>query len=166
MSSDLCKRRRTCRLCDSADVTSVVNLTPTPPANAFVAEAELGAVQPTFPLELFFCEACGHVQLLDVVDPAHLFRNYVYVSGTSPSFVKHFEDYAKSCIERFRPAAGALVWHRKDTKASWHWVVYWRGFRGPVVLDPKKALRTHTRTDFGRIKPKWFISIIVPTDTP
>jgi len=60
----------------------------------------------------------------------------------------------------------AIKWHRKGTKASWHWVVYWRGFRGPVVLDPKKALRTHTRTDFGRIKPKWFISIIVPTDTP
>jgi len=109
VNGDLCKRRRTCRLCDSANVTSVVNLTPTPPANAFVAKAELGNPQQTFPLELFFCETCGHVQLLDVVDPAHLFRNYVYVSGTAPSFVKHFEDYAKACIDRFQPAAGALV---------------------------------------------------------
>jgi SAM-dependent methyltransferase len=32
--------------------------------------------------------------LLDVVDPRILFSHYVYVSGTSPSFVRHFEKYA------------------------------------------------------------------------
>ncbi len=84
-------------------------LTPTPPANAFVAEDQLDAKQLTFPLELFFCENCSHLQLLDVVDPAELFRNYVYVSGTSASFVKHFEDCAKSCIERFDVSPGNLV---------------------------------------------------------
>jgi hypothetical protein len=109
VSEALCRRRQTCRLCDSGDLTSVLQLTPTPPANAFVDEVDLDAEQPVFPLELFFCETCHHVQLLDVVDPAHLFRNYVYVSGTSPSFVKHFEDYANALIERFKPAAGALV---------------------------------------------------------
>lgn len=60
----------------------------------------------------------------------------------------------------------ATKWHREGTRAFWHWVVYWQSPQGPVVLDPKKTLRTHARTDFGRIKPKWFISIIVPTDTP
>jgi hypothetical protein len=30
---------------------------------------------------------------------------------------------------------------------------------GSCVLDPKKALCTHRRTDFGRIKPKWFIGL-------
>jgi hypothetical protein len=29
----------------------------------------------------------------------------------------------------------------------------------PVVLDPKKALRTNTRRDFGRMKPNWFMEI-------
>ena len=60
----------------------------------------------------------------------------------------------------------AIKWSRKGTKSCWHWVVYWQGPQGPVVLDPKRTLRTHVRTDFGRIKPKWFISLIVPTDTP
>ena len=85
------------------------SLTPTPPANAFVTADQLDQTQPVYPLNLFFCEECSHLQLLDVVDPAELFRNYVYVSGTSASFVKHFEDYAKICIDRFALSDGSLV---------------------------------------------------------
>ena len=87
----------------------MLSLTPTPPANAFVSEDQLQEVQSTFPLELYFCENCAHLQLLGIVDPAELFRNYVYVSGTSPSFVKHFEDYARTCMARFSLSPDDLV---------------------------------------------------------
>lgn len=53
----------------------------------------------------------------------------------------------------------AVKWHRERDRAFWHWVVFWRGFDGPVVLDSKRALRRHARTDFGRMKPKWFIPV-------
>ncbi len=53
----------------------------------------------------------------------------------------------------------AVKWHTKRELAFWHWVVFGRGPHGPVVLDSKRALRRHVRTDFGRIKPKWFIPI-------
>jgi SAM-dependent methyltransferase len=102
-------RRDTCRLCGSKHLTEVVRLAPTPPANAFVPAAELDKEQERFPLDVFFCEDCAHVQLLDVVDPRILFEHYVYVSGTSPVFVKHFEDYAGFVMERFEPASGGLV---------------------------------------------------------
>ena len=85
------------------------SLTPTPPANAFVAGDQLDQVQPVYPLDLFFCEGCSHLQLLDVVDPAELFRNYVYVSGTSASFVKHFENYAQFSVDRFALSESNLV---------------------------------------------------------
>ncbi len=55
------------------------------------------------------CDACAHVQLLDVVDPKVLFESYVYVSGTSPVFVRHFQDYAADIIARLPPAPGALA---------------------------------------------------------
>ena len=103
------RRRDTCRLCGCGDLRLVLSLTPTPPANAFVAEAAKDSEQPCFPLDVFFCEACKHVQLLDVVDPGLLFENYVYVSGTSPQFVKHFDDYAGAVMDRFRPAPKSLV---------------------------------------------------------
>ncbi len=104
-----CHRRTTCRLCGGQHLSEVLSLEPTPPANAFVSADQLSAPQPTFPLDVFFCEDCQHVQLLDVVDPAVLFENYVYVSGTSPLFVKHFEDYAAFVIDTYAPSPGALI---------------------------------------------------------
>jgi hypothetical protein len=53
----------------------------------------------------------------------------------------------------------AVKWHKEGERAFWHWVVFWRGPHGPVVLDSKRALRCHVRTDFGRMKPKWFIPV-------
>jgi SAM-dependent methyltransferase len=100
--------RKDCRLCGSTDLTNVLELAPTPPANEFLP-ADFVGDQDTFPLYLAQCKACGHVQLPVVVDPERLFRNYVYVSGTSPSFVKHFEDYAQACISEHGLSTGDLV---------------------------------------------------------
>jgi SAM-dependent methyltransferase len=107
--TDACHRRDTCRLCNSRRLDEVLSLQPTPPANAFVSADKTSVEQPVFPLDLFLCQDCGHVQLLDVVDPRVLFENYVYVSGTSPVFVKHFEDYAADILARFQPPQGTLV---------------------------------------------------------
>jgi SAM-dependent methyltransferase len=102
-------RRDHCQLCGGKSLTLILSLAPTPPANAFVPESALGVVQERFPLDVFLCENCHHTQLTDVVDPAILFENYVYVSGTSPSFVRHFKDYAGTVSERFAPEPGSLV---------------------------------------------------------
>lgn len=102
-------RRTTCRLCGSGSLELVISLAPTPLANAFVPAGELNRKQDIFPLDVFSCRGCGHVQLLDVVDPALLFENYVYVSGTSPVFVEHFHKYAQDIISRFSVPRGALV---------------------------------------------------------
>ena len=54
----------------------------------------------------------------------------------------------------------AIKWRLIDGKAHWHWVLFVRDFEGsPVVLDPKKALKSNVRRDFWRMKPKWFIAI-------
>ena len=53
----------------------------------------------------------------------------------------------------------AVKWHKERDRAFWHWVVFWRGPCGPVVLDSKRVLRRHARTNFGRMKPKWFIPV-------
>ncbi len=86
-----------------------LSLAPTPPANAFVPADALGREQARFPLDVAFCRNCAHVQLLDVVDPGALFAHYVYVSGTSPVFVRHFEDLAAFLTGRFKPVPGGLV---------------------------------------------------------
>jgi SAM-dependent methyltransferase len=92
------RTRTDCRLCGSRRLTRVFSLAPTPPANEFVGEAQRGRPQERFPLDVHLCTTCGHVQLLDIVDPERLFRNYVYVSATSPVFVDHFRRYAEALL--------------------------------------------------------------------
>ncbi len=53
----------------------------------------------------------------------------------------------------------AIKWHKRHSCAFWHWVIFWRGPGGPVVLDSKQSLQSHVRADFGRIKPKWYIPV-------
>ena len=97
--------RNDCRLCRSTSLTKALELPPTPLANEFPLVP--GQPQDEFPLWLSDCRACGHVQLPVVVDPERLFRDYVYVSGTSPVFVDHFRRYANACSVRLSP--GDLV---------------------------------------------------------
>jgi SAM-dependent methyltransferase len=88
----------TCRLCQSKDLLFLFGLTPTPPANEFLAAPPADGAQDHFPLDVYQCRDCGHVQLIHCVDPERLFRDYVYVSGTSQVFVQHFREYAEEVI--------------------------------------------------------------------
>ncbi|WHZ29964.1 MAG: hypothetical protein OJF51_004766 [Nitrospira sp.] len=53
----------------------------------------------------------------------------------------------------------AIKWHRVKGQAFCHWVVFIRDTSGSYVLDSKRSLQRHVRTDFGRMKPRWFIEI-------
>jgi SAM-dependent methyltransferase len=48
------------------------------------------------------CRACGHAQLLDVVDPSILYGNYIYTSSSSTDLDRHFTGYAKRVTEYFQ----------------------------------------------------------------
>jgi len=102
--------RDTCRLCRGRSLERVVELTPTPPGNRVLTEEETRGPCPTYPLEVRFCTDCHHVQLGHVVDPRILYRNhYSYVTGTSPVFVAHFEEYARDMIARIQLRPGDRV---------------------------------------------------------
>ena len=88
-------KRKDCRQCNSKDLSIAIKLKPTPLANDYVNEKDLKIIKKKYPLDVYFCNSCKHLQLLDVVNPKTLFENYVYVSGTSSVFVKHFEKYAE-----------------------------------------------------------------------
>ncbi len=55
----------------------------------------------------------------------------------------------------------SIKWHLEDGKPYWHWVVFVRENDRRYVLDSKKSLKSNLRTDFGRMKPKWYIEIHV-----
>jgi hypothetical protein len=102
--------KENCRMCDSESLVKVVSLTPTPPGNDFLTKAELGRDEPVYPLDLYFCKECHHIQLGHVVDPKILYqKNYSYVSATSAHFVSHLKQYAEDMVERFNLKTDDLV---------------------------------------------------------
>lgn len=65
----------------------------------------------------------------------------------------------------------SIKWHIEKGRPFWHWVVFAREKGRSYVLDPKTSLRQHSRTDFGRMKPRWYIHIAhtqpsIPASTP
>ena len=53
----------------------------------------------------------------------------------------------------------AIKWSVSKGVPCWHWVTFVRQGPSHFVLDPKRGLRSNIRTDFGRMRPKWFIAV-------
>lgn len=98
-----------CRLCKSKKLKKILDFGKTPPANSFLKKSQLKDREDYFPLAVNFCTDCSQLQLSHVVSPEILFRNYVWVSSTSPVTVAHFEEYAKSVFEKIKLKRGNLV---------------------------------------------------------
>ncbi len=86
-----------------------MTLAPTAIEDAFVPAERLGEVQETYPLELALCRVCGHLQLLDTIDPEVLFADFIYVSASSPGLIDHFQKMAERLIARFELAPASLA---------------------------------------------------------
>jgi len=101
--------RETCRLCDNYNIVSALTFPETPIANNLASSFEESLNAEKYPLNIFRCKNCGHVQLTTVIEPSKLFEQYVYLSGTSPVFVNYLDNYAKEIVERFSLTASDKV---------------------------------------------------------
>ena len=101
--------RTDCRACGEARLTRFLVLGPQPLANANLKAAADAAAEQRFPLDVYFCESCSLVQLADVIDPEVLFRNYIYVTGTSDTIAEHNKRYAKTVKDVLGLGAQDLV---------------------------------------------------------
>ena len=93
-----------CLACGSGELVPMLDLNDQPLANAFKEEA--ADSEPYFPLAVNMCEDCHHLQLTHAVDPKLIYEHYLYVSGTSPSYIKYMAWYAKFAEETFTATSG------------------------------------------------------------
>tara|TARA_Y100001936_G_scaffold225417_1_gene243878 strand:- start:22692 stop:23942 length:1251 start_codon:yes stop_codon:yes gene_type:complete len=94
------KFRKKCRLCSSDQFKLVLDLGKQPPSNAFLTKNQLNKLEKKFPLRLYICKSCCHLQLLDVVDKKYLFSNYLYLTGANKPIIEHFEKYVDSVYNK------------------------------------------------------------------
>lgn len=101
-------KRDSCRLCNSKNLRLAVSVGSSPIGGNFVKKEQLDIKQKHYPLDLYQCKDCGHVQLLDIVNPELIFSEFSYFSGKT-SLIKHFEDYANDIINSNNLSSNAFV---------------------------------------------------------
>ena len=91
-----------CLACGGKDLELTLDLQDQPLANSF---QEHGGVKDTdmwFPLAINRCTECNHLQLTHAVNPELIYTHYLYVSGTSNTYVEYMKWYAHFVHEQFR----------------------------------------------------------------
>jgi SAM-dependent methyltransferase len=96
MTQDLTKID-SCLACGKEDLISVLDLNDQPLANSFLSTQD--ETEPVFPLKVNLCQYCHHLQLTHAVNPELIYRNYLYVSGTSQTYLDYMKWYAQFVSE-------------------------------------------------------------------
>ncbi len=129
--------RYNCRLCLSQDIRIAIPFAPTPVAEKYVKAPV--ASTPLFPVDLYMCANCGHVQILDVIDPEYLWSDYTYHSGQTPAIVRHFEDVSQRVLQKYGPFEGAFALDVGSNDGSLLKCFQKHGFR-VLGIDPATAI--------------------------
>lgn len=102
------KHRDDCRICKSKDLVKFLSFGKMPLAGGFIKKEEI-TNEKSYPLDVYFCRKCKEVQLLDVVSPNVLFKDYRYLSSVTKTLSEHFAKYAKVMKDRFELGKRSLV---------------------------------------------------------
>jgi 2-polyprenyl-3-methyl-5-hydroxy-6-metoxy-1,4-benzoquinol methylase len=95
-----CKSILSCLACGGNSLKLALDLNDQPLANNFQTHAGVNDDDLWFPLAVNRCEDCNHLQLTHAVDPRVIYTNYLYVSGTSKTYVDYMDWYAKFVDEQ------------------------------------------------------------------
>lgn len=83
------KKLTKCLCCDSKNLVLALDLNKQPLANSYLKNAN--EEEASYPLSINYCMECTHVQLTHAVNPDLLFKNYLYVSGTTKTLLDYFD---------------------------------------------------------------------------
>ena len=111
--SELLTIRKTCRLCGSTHIVRSIPLANVPIVSPNVGtEADAAGTRLTTimaPLDNYLCEDCGLNQLVHIVDPSLIYRNYLYRTSISLGLADHFRGLSKAVIDGAALKPGDLV---------------------------------------------------------
>jgi SAM-dependent methyltransferase len=109
MSRELVAVRETCRCCGSPALELSVPLARVPIVSPNVNVTEKSVITTMAPLDTYLCRECGLIQLIHVVDPNLIYRNYLYRTAISKGLADHFRSLCDAAVARLGLAAGSLV---------------------------------------------------------
>jgi len=83
--------RTDCRICHGTNLREILKLAPTPIGDEFLLVPK---EQPLHPIDLYQCQDCGLAQLLYEIPPEEIYKDYLYLTGSSVGLDDHFKEYA------------------------------------------------------------------------
>ena len=95
-----------CLACGSMNLDLALDLGQQPLANNFKAAPKDNEY---YPLAVNRCTRCHHLQLTHVVDPAVIYKDYAYVSGTSQTYLDYMIWFAKWAKEYSNCLTGSVL---------------------------------------------------------
>lgn len=90
-----------CLACGSTDLVPTLSLGDQPLANNFQQHPGVREEDAWYPLAVNRCLHCDHLQLTHAVDPKIIYTHYLYVSGTSGTYLEYMDWYARFVREQF-----------------------------------------------------------------
>jgi len=97
-------------MCGSKHVSCFLSLSEMPRAGAYIKKEDLGKPEIPYPLDIYFCEDCYSVQLLDIIPRETLFDDYRYLSSVaSASVLEHFNSYSKEIYDTLTEKSNFVV---------------------------------------------------------
>lgn len=108
-----------CRICGSKKVRPFLDLGNQPHCNRLVPENKLSQDEPLFPLRVGFCENCTLVQIDHTIPKENMFSDYPYVSGTTKTLVRHFQDTTDRLCNQYNVKKGDYVVDIGSNDGSW-----------------------------------------------
>lgn len=90
-----------CLACGNKDLVLTLDLNDQPLANNFQQHGGVKDTDMWFPLAINRCNHCNHLQLTTAVNPELIYTHYLYVSGTSKTYVEYMDWYARFVREQF-----------------------------------------------------------------
>jgi len=101
------KELTTCLACGGTHLEKVLDLHDQPLANNFLRAAD--QAEEFYPLAVQLCTDCFHLQLTHAVDPGLIYKNYLYVSGTSNTQQEYMKWFADFAIEYFQHKPSSVL---------------------------------------------------------
>lgn len=102
-------KRESCAICNESRMKKIMSLNPTPICDAFIPADKLAKTQGTYPLDLYFCENCGLLQILDIISPEALYKDYIYETSASMGLSSYFKRYADEIIQNIETTGNLVV---------------------------------------------------------
>lgn len=108
-----------CRSCGGSRVRLVLDLGHQPNANRLVRASLPAGAEPVYPLRLGYCDDCTLLQIDHTIPRDDMFRDYVYVSGTTQTLREHFIETTRRLRDAFSVGARDLVVDIGSNDGTW-----------------------------------------------